>query len=62
MKKGTFAGPFLFQAKNASHDDALRPVVIDGDQSRSPPMMPNKASKLWNTLITSKYKVRVALM
>ena len=31
-------------------------------QSRSPPMMPSKASKLWNTLKMSKYKAKVALM
>ncbi len=32
------------------------------NQSRSPPMMPNKASRLWNTLKMSKYKAKVALM
>ena len=31
-------------------------------QSRSPPKIPSKASKLWNTLTMSRYKARVALM
>src|SRR6218665_946681 len=32
------------------------------DQSRSPPMMPSKASRLWNTLKMSRYRASVALM
>ncbi len=31
-------------------------------QSRSPPMMPSRASRLWNTLNKSRYRASVALM
>ena len=31
-------------------------------QSRSPPMMPSSANRLWNTLNRSRYKASVALM
>ena len=35
---------------------------MDGVQSRSPPMMPSRANKLWKMLNTLRYRAKVALM
>jgi len=48
------------------HEKGLprEPFDWDGSKaySRSPPMMPSRASRLWNTLKMSRYRARVALM